>query len=250
MSLLAISHTRYVVVVGTAVLLLLGLALTLSSRSLYYGYSDADIIENKQMNRSMLGLTFPQKIWQTGPPRERLDPNLASLMSTWEAMNPAHQYTFLDDDAAMEYVADRFGEYHPDIVALYRDLNDVILRADLLRLLCMWADGGVYSDIDTECLVPIDRWVPNEYVEAASLVIGIVADLPDNPAENRRSELVQWTFLSKPAAKYTVELVEHIIDNINNFAAEKNVSIGEIGRHMNTGDVYYFRNPRYSIKIY
>lgn len=238
MSLLAVSHTRYVVVVGTAVLLLLGIAFTLSSRSLNYGYSD--LPADNSFNRSTIpGLTFPQKIWQTGPPRERLDPGLATLMNTWETLNPAHEYTFLDDDAAMQYVTDRFSEYHPDIVSLYTDLDDVILRADLLRLLCMWADGGVYTDIDTECLVPIDRWIPQEYVEATSLVIGIVADIPDKPEENRRSEIVQWTFLSKPSAKYTVKLVEHVVANLHKYAEEKNISIGEIGKKMSVGDVSF-----------
>lgn len=237
-SLFAVSHTRYVVIVGTAVLLLLGVALTLSSRSLYYGYSEPGVEVDGAQNHTMTpGLAFPRKIWQTGPPRDRLDPNLAALMNTWEALNPGHQYTFLDDDAAMEYVTDRFSEYHPNLVALYTDLDDVILRADLLRLLCMWADGGVYSDIDTECLVPIDNWIPAEYVEATSLVIGIVADLPENPVENRRSEIVQWTFLSKPSAKYTVKLVEHVVANLHNYAEEKNISIGEIGKVMSVGDV-------------
>ncbi|KAH8690291.1 hypothetical protein BGW36DRAFT_433242 [Talaromyces proteolyticus] len=243
MSFFAVSQTRYIAVVGTAVLLLLGLSLTLTSRSLNYGYSAPGIQSAIKANNSIPGSTFPQKIWQTGPPAERLDPNLVALMHTWEKLNPEHEYTFLDDDAALAYVSDRFSEYHPELVALYNDLDDVILRADLLRLLCMWADGGVYSDIDTECLVPIDRWLPSPYVETASLVIGIVADLPENPVENRRSEIVQWTFLSKPAAKYTVKLVEEVVSNLRKYAEEKNASIGEIGKIMSVGDVMRITGP-------
>jgi len=230
MALLPVFPVRYAIVTLTIILLFLSFAaLRLDS---YLPLSS--ILTSSHPTR---GPGFPKKIWQTGPPISRLDPKLAPVMATWHAFNPDHEYTFLDDEAALWYVSDRFGASHPDLVVLYTNLNDVILRADLLRLLCMWADGGVYTDIDTECLAPIDRWVPAQYVEATTLVVGIVADIPDNPVENRRSEIVQWTFLAKPAAKYTVRLVETVVENLRTYAQSRNVSVGEIWKIMSVGDV-------------
>ncbi|EQL00477.1 hypothetical protein G6O67_002487 [Ophiocordyceps sinensis] len=46
--------------------------------------------------------------------------------------------------------------YFPSLEAAYRDLPGEIYRADLARYLYMYIYGGVYADLDTECLRPTE----------------------------------------------------------------------------------------------
>ncbi|KAL9069922.1 MAG: hypothetical protein Q9161_005236 [Pseudevernia consocians] len=87
---------------------------------------------------------------------------------------------------AESYVKDRFS-HRPDIEETFVDLQDPILRADFIRYLVLLGDGGMYSDIDTTSLIPIDDWVPSAYVNKQNLtgmteskLVGDVLILPIN----------------------------------------------------------------------
>ena len=102
----------------------------------------------------------------------------------------------MTDDNANEYLEWHYGAHginRPDLVDLYRELNITIIKADLLRYLVMYAEGGVYADvsvfpvrarqladvsqIDVECLRPIDRFIPERYnKEDVDMIISIEID--------------------------------------------------------------------------
>jgi mannosyltransferase OCH1-like enzyme len=97
---------------------------------------------------------IPKKIWQTwkvGPLGfEQRDSDSAK---TWPAKNPTYRYEVLTDDNALEYVEWHYGRERinrPDIIELYRELKITIVKADLLRYLVMYAEGGVYADVSTD----------------------------------------------------------------------------------------------------
>ncbi len=99
---------------------------------------------------------------------------------TWTAKNPGHRYEVLTDNNALYYVETHFGPNglnRPDIVEMYRSLTAKIIKADLLRYLVMYVEGGLYADIDVEALKPIDRFIPNHYDDASiDMVIGVEID--------------------------------------------------------------------------
>ena len=39
----------------------------------------------------------------------------------------------------------------PEVLAVFDDYPFVVMRADLLRLLVLLSEGGLYSDLDTQC---------------------------------------------------------------------------------------------------
>ncbi|KAF9740686.1 hypothetical protein PMIN02_002083 [Paraphaeosphaeria minitans] len=181
--------------------------------------------------------TIPKKIWQTwkqGPLTfEQRDSDTAK---TWPAKNPNYRYEVLTDDNALEYVEEHYGVRgfnRPDIVNLYRELNITIIRADLLRYLIMYAEGGVYADIDVECLRPVQRFIPERYTELeVDMIIGVEIDEPafaDHPVLGSKCKsFCQWTFAAKPRLPVMMRLIENIQEWIHDLSKKKGVPVGQL----------------------
>ncbi|THV47192.1 hypothetical protein BGAL_0328g00050 [Botrytis galanthina] len=180
---------------------------------------------------------FPRKIWQTW----KVDPlgfaerDLLSAR-TWTQLNPGHRYEVLTDNNDMYYVETHFGPDEldrPDIVEMYRSLKVQIIKADLLRYLIMYVEGGVYTDIDVEALKAVDAWIPDRYsVGDVDMVVSVEIDQPDfkdHPILGQKSQsFCQWTFMCKPRLPVMLALVDNILLWLNDIAAEQNVPISEI----------------------
>ena len=183
------------------------------------------------------GTRFPKKIWQTW----KIDPlgfeerDLACAR-TWTFKNPGHRYEVLTDNNDFHYVETHYGPSglnRPDIVEMYRTLNATIVKADLLRYLVMYAEGGLYADIDVEDLKPIERFLPERYDEGdVDMVVGVEID---QPAFNEHSILgkksqsfCQWTFMCKPRLPVMLKLVDDIMQWLREIASKQNVPISEI----------------------
>jgi mannosyltransferase OCH1-like enzyme len=183
------------------------------------------------------GTLIPRKIWQTwktGPLAfEQRDSDAAK---TWPAKNPSYRYEVLTDDNAIQYVEWHYGPHgfnRPDIVDLYRELNITIIRADLLRYLVMYAEGGVYADIDVECLRPVHRFIPERYNEHdVDMIVGVEIDEPafgNHPILGSKCKsFCQWTFAAKPRLPVMMRLVENIQEWIHELARQKGVPIGQL----------------------
>lgn len=128
---------------------------------------------------------FPKKIWQTW----KIDPldfevRDSERARSWPRLNPGHRYEVLTDSNDLHYVEEHFGPgpgglNRPDIVNMYRSLNATIIKADLLRYLMMYIEGGVYADIDVEALKPIDQFIPSHIDEGdVDLVVSVEIDEP------------------------------------------------------------------------
>ena len=77
--------------------------------------------------------------------------------------------TDLSGDA---YVKEHFA-HRPDIMDTFLALPFPILKADFLRYLLLFNEGGIYFDLDVSCEgPPIHDWVPEQYKKDAGLVVG------------------------------------------------------------------------------
>lgn len=180
---------------------------------------------------------FPRKIWQTwkvNPLKfEERDLNTAR---SWLSKNPDYRYEVLTDDNDMRYVEWHFGRdgfNRPDIVDFYRDVKAAIVKADLLRYLVMYAEGGLYADIDVEALKPLSKFIPERYSAMdIDMVIGIEIDEPDwrdHPILGPKSRsFCQWTFMCKPQLPVMMKLIEHIMTWLNGVAREQKVPLAEV----------------------
>ncbi|KAE8155101.1 nucleotide-diphospho-sugar transferase [Aspergillus avenaceus] len=180
---------------------------------------------------------IPRKIWQSWKvdPLEFEERDLLVARS-WTSKNPGHRYEVLTDQNDLYYVETHFGPEgfnRPDIVDTYRSLAAPIIKADLLRYLIMYVDGGVWADIDVEALRPLDRFIPDRYDERdIDMVIGVEIDEPEfnsHPILGQKSQsFCQWTFMAKPRLPVMMRLVEHILDWLHDLSVKQGKPIAEL----------------------
>lgn len=96
---------------------------------------------------------------------------------SWKRVNPDWEYWFWTDGDNRELVQ----RYYPEYLSMYDGLWVEINRADFVRALYMHRYGGVYADLDTWCLRPMDDLVaaPRAYVAEMSEETGFNQNIPN-----------------------------------------------------------------------
>jgi hypothetical protein len=79
---------------------------------------------------------------------------------SWRRLNPDWGYTLWTDDMLLQFMH----AHHPELVELYQSYPHGVQRADLARYCLLHAFGGIYADVDTRCLAPLDPLVREERV--------------------------------------------------------------------------------------
>lgn len=136
----------------------------------------------------------------------------------------------------MTYVEEHFGPNgldRPDIIQFYRSVSLPIIKADLLRYMIMYAEGGVYADIDVEALKPMHRFFPERHDENDyDMIVGVEIDQPefrDHPILGQKSQsFCQWTIISRPRQPVMLKLIENIMTWLKRVAKEQHVSVSEV----------------------
>ena len=145
-------------------------------------------------------MTIPKIIWQTyKDPYDQLQTYMHEAMQTWKNFNPEYDHRYMDDAQAARFVLEEFGqEWHDFFIGLPVG----VMRGDLWRYMIIYKYGGVYADLDTECLEPIDMWMLDD------------KDFIVCPETNHH--FCQWTFAStagNPILKSVLDLIKHKLSN-------------------------------------
>ncbi|KAI9712019.1 MAG: hypothetical protein M1820_001727 [Bogoriella megaspora] len=207
-------------------------------------------LPHEQQPLAPIRTKFPRKIWQTwkiGP--LGFDERDLVTARTWTVKNPGMRYEVLTDDNDMQFVETHFGPEglnRSDIVDMYRSLNLKIIKADLLRYMVMYVDGGVYADIDVEALKPVSRFIPERFDEGdIDMIIGVEVDQPeyqDHPILGKKSKsFCQWTFACKPRLPVMLTLIDNILAWLRETANKENVPISEL--HLDFDEVLSGTGP-------
>ena len=174
---------------------------------------------------------FPLKIWQTaktGVPT--LDYDAQWRIQSWLEQNPKHQYEMVTDGSSESYVVDTFA-HKPEVINDFLALQDPVLRADLLRYLFLYGDGGIYSDLDTICLRPFDAWIPAGFKNKTNLIIGIEGDSLGGPMISGFSHHVglgQWTLAAKPGHIMMERMIERVLGGLGMLAERQNRTLATL----------------------
>ena len=100
---------------------------------------------------------IPKIIWQTyKDPYDKLTMYMYDAINSWRLLNPDYEYKYMDDNQAAEFVLKEYGQEWHD---LFIGLPVGVMRGDLWRYMVIYKYGGVYADLDTECLLPISSWM-------------------------------------------------------------------------------------------
>jgi mannosyltransferase OCH1-like enzyme/glycosyltransferase involved in cell wall biosynthesis len=124
---------------------------------------------------------IPKIIHQTWKTAEISEPFFRQLQNSWKTLNPEFDYRFWTDDDLEKLVSSDFPEY----MDIFRGYSNPICRVDLGRYLILKKYGGVYADLDCECIKPI-----SSILEGNSFVIG------REPADHEKLKMVSDRGLS------------------------------------------------------
>ena len=95
---------------------------------------------------------IPRIIHQTWKDRN-LSAEDQAMQATWKSLHPEWQYRFWTDEDNQRLVE----EHYPELLELWSSYQYPIQRVDLVRILYLHKYGGLYVDLDFECLKPIDE---------------------------------------------------------------------------------------------
>ncbi|UCI07739.1 glycosyltransferase [Mesorhizobium sp. B1-1-8] len=86
--------------------------------------------------------------WKT----DIVPPRFQPYVESWKRHHPDWTTMFWDDRMLLEFVA----RHYPDFLPIFCSYDYGVLRADAGRYLLLHHFGGVYADIDCECVAPFD----------------------------------------------------------------------------------------------
>lgn len=112
--------------------------------------------EKLSMRKSDYADKIPPIIHQSWKSKYYIPSRFAPWIRSWKAFNPQWSYLFWDDEDNMSLIRIRFPKYYE----MARKLPKIAL-ADFTRYAIMFELGGVYADLDFECLKSFDDLVNN-----------------------------------------------------------------------------------------
>jgi mannosyltransferase OCH1-like enzyme len=126
-----------------------------------------------------------KQIWQTHktklPPPESLE-----CIKSWLIKNPNYVWYYMDDIKCEQFIKDHFSE---EFYSMYKSLPYGVMKSDTWRIAVVYVYGGIYADLDTECVQSIDGWIGDYDLVVSSeppahtgLVNFIFAATPKHPA--------------------------------------------------------------------
>lgn len=126
------------------------------------------------------------------------------LVRSWRDRHPHWEYRLWTDEENRDLVA----RFHPELLAVYDAYPHGVQRADAARLAILHRHGGLYVDLDVECLDPVDDLFP---AHAVSLI--------REPAEQAlvlgESSIVSNAVIAAPAGH---PLLRRLLDELANGA--------------------------------
>lgn len=189
--------------------------------------------------------TIPRKIWQifstpqhfTGTPPSSIDPKALGDATSWIGLNPGYQYKLLGGGSADAFVIKHFA-HDESIMETYFTLRNPGLKTDLLRYLVLWVEGGVYGDLDTWALKPVDSWVPEHLQGQIRAVVGLEWDqldgepwpgFGDEPSYMTHVvQFCQWTMAAVPGHPLFENAIQTSVERIAALAATHETSISDL----------------------
>lgn len=139
---------------------------------------------------------IPRIIWQTA--KSTPHTSALPLIDTWKNNNPGYHYAFVDDVACDRFIKHNFTR---EFYEMYSSLPVGVMKADVWRVAVVYVYGGVYADIDCECMVPINTWISNH-----SLVVAV---------ETGAGALANFTFAAKPKHPALLSVLNRFMELAN-----------------------------------
>lgn len=192
--------------------------------------------------RVVPGMRIPRIIHQTYPGTalpEALRDNVADLVSA----NPGWDHRLYDDRAIERFISD----YYPrEVLAAYLRIRPEYgaARADLFRYLAIYRLGGVYLDIKSRFIRPIDEVTDgDEGIVLAQWRNGGGGThqgfgLHEELVHIAGGEFQQWHVIAAPGHPFLRAVILRVLSNLDRYSPWK-YGVGRIGVFRLTGPIAY-----------
>lgn len=148
------------------------------------------------------GKPFPKRIFQTWkdktPPKK-----MAYWAETWRSNNPDYEYVLWDDADNRRFVAEKF----PWFLPTYESYDKEIKRADAIRYMFLYTYGGIYADLDFECLKPFDSLL--ETYKGYDIILG---EMDSSESQwHSSNNIPNAIMISKPGCSFWIRVLERML---------------------------------------
>lgn len=142
---------------------------------------------------------------------------LEDLTKSWKDLNPEYEYKLHNDEEIIAYIA----KYFPIFVPYLKNLKPIEV-IDLARYVILYIEGGIYADVDTYCMRPMDELFADKpgkfYTCLEDLLIKKWQSLPPSPS------FAQWFIACEPKhpiiAKIIWKILAHAVAHNPNIETE------------------------------
>lgn len=147
---------------------------------------------------------IPKIIWQTcDVDYDSLPEYIKCFVETWKEENPSWDYIYQSEEDCRKFLFDNYGN---DVVEIYDNLQLQYLKADFWRYHVLHTYGGVYSDIDSYCIIPMDQWL-----DLSKLMV-----VMEQPYAGEQPETIVQDFIAcVPNTNITKTVLEDMYARIN-----------------------------------
>ena len=128
---------------------------------------------------------------------------MAYWAETWRSNNPDYEYVLWDDADNRRFVAEKFQWFLPT----YDSYDAEIKRADAIRYMYLYTYGGIYADLDFECLKPFDSLL--ETYKGYDIILG---EMDSSESQwHSSNNIPNAIMISKPACQFWIRVLERMI---------------------------------------
>jgi mannosyltransferase OCH1-like enzyme len=118
---------------------------------------------------------IPKRIFQTWKTREVTNSVLKGWQQSWKDLNPDYEYVIWDDEDNLKFVTEQF----PDVLNVYNNYSKNICRVDAIRYMYLYIYGGIYADLDFQCLKSFDSIIDHMETNNIDITLGSLSEMDD-----------------------------------------------------------------------
>lgn len=153
---------------------------------------------------------FPKIMHQTWRTKDLSSiPEFQACADSWRVYHPDYRYFLWDDQENSDFVKSEFAWYHDTWMSFDKNIK----RLDSIRYMWMYVYGGVYADLDMECLQSLEGLLDCHRECDTILFCDLDAEgncVSANPA----------LIASKPGSKFWLEVLNYAAQNRANYVTE------------------------------
>lgn len=146
---------------------------------------------------------FPKLIHQTWKVK-KIPEQFSSWSSSWTDFNPSYLHHVWTDTENRNFIIEKF----PELLEMYDNYDHHIKRVDAVRYCYLYLYGGIYCDLDFECLKPFDSLLQEQ--NRYDVILGQMGEDP-----TFHQAFPNAIMISKPKSDFWLFVIKEMIKRAN-----------------------------------